>query len=206
MSQILLLTYFFYGLAFFAMGLAMLLETGRLPALAEARSLRFLAAFGLLHGMHEWLESYLMQAEDAGTLVPGWLAWFRVGLLACSFLALFCYAYLTLRHASPKYQGHRLIHFDRLAMYAAIIIILVAITYRDRPVQWMILLDDLARYLLALPAAALAGLALITQGREHRRENGAALAAPLTRAGLAFAVYAGAQIFVHSLDTFPPGI
>ncbi len=67
MSPTLLITYFFYGMAFFAMGLAMLLETGRSPALAEARSLRFLASFGLLHGTHEWLESYLMMAQYAGT-------------------------------------------------------------------------------------------------------------------------------------------
>ena len=35
----------------FAMGIAMWLETGRSPALAEARVLRSLAAFGLLHGL-----------------------------------------------------------------------------------------------------------------------------------------------------------
>src|SRR5512140_723585 len=111
MSQTLLLTYFFYGLAFFAMGIAMFLETGRSPALAHAGSLRFLAAFGLLHGTHEWLESYLLQAQAAGTLLPSWLAWFRMVLLVSSFIALFLYAYVTLRETSPKYEGHRLLHF-----------------------------------------------------------------------------------------------
>ncbi len=202
-SQVLLVTYFFYGLAFFAMGLAMLLETGRSPALAEARSLRLLAAFGLLHGTHEWLESYLILAQDAGTTLPTWLAWLRLVLLISSFLALFGYAYLTLRLASPRYQGHRLLHFDRLAIYEVVVLLAVSFTYIDRPVQWITLLDGMARYMLALPAAALAGLSLITQGRNFRREQRIPLSTPLIRGGLGFAVYAAGQLFVHSMNAFP---
>src|SRR5512140_3442814 len=130
MSQTLLLTYFFYGLAFFAMGIAMLLETGRSPALAEGRSLRFLAAFGLLHGTHEWLEFYLLQAQSQGLPVIAWSGWLRLILLVTSFIALFLYAYLALRLASPKYQGRRLLHFDRLAVYEVVILLVVGLSYR----------------------------------------------------------------------------
>jgi signal transduction histidine kinase len=203
MSQTLLITYFFYGLSFFAMGLAMLLETGQSPALAEARSLRFLAAFGILHGTHEWLESYLLQAQQAGTSLPAWLGWFRMALLVASFIALFLYAYVTLQLTSPKYQGIRLLHFDRLMAYEALVILCVALTYRAQPIQWLTLLDILSRYLLAIPAAALTGLALFTQGRQFRSEGRIPLAAPVTTAGFAFAVYAAAQLFVHTAPAFP---
>src|SRR5512143_1945637 len=124
MSQALILTYFIYGLAFFAMGLAMLLETGRSPALAEGRNLRFLAAFGIIHGTHEWLESYLLQAQSAGTPMAAWLAWFRLCLLVSSFVALFIYSYSTLRLESTKYEGQRLIHVDRLIIYEAAVIMI----------------------------------------------------------------------------------
>jgi signal transduction histidine kinase len=203
MPQTLIFTYFLYGLAFFAMGLAMLLETGRSPALAEARSLRFLAAFGIIHGTHEWLESYQLQSQLAGTPTVAWLVWFKLGLLTSSFIALFIYAYLTLRLASRRYQGRRLLHFDRLAIYEAVIILTVVLTYRDRPVQWPLLLDGLARYTLAIPAAALAGLALYTQTRQFRREGRVPLAAPLAISAAGFAVYAGAQLFVRPLGAFP---
>ncbi|HEX8991719.1 MAG TPA: hypothetical protein VF784_08565, partial [Anaerolineales bacterium] len=203
MSQTLLITYFFYGLAFFAMGIAMLLETGRSPALAEARSLRFLASFGMIHGTHEWLESYLMQAQNAGTPLPAWLAWFRLALLVSSFIALFLYAYVTLRLSSARYQGHRLLHFGRLIAYMALVVACVLVTYRGRPVQWVPLLDDMARYLLAVPAGALAGLALYTQARKFRSEGRTPLAAPLRMAGFAFVIYAAAQLFVHSVPAFP---
>lgn len=203
MSQGLLLTYFLYGLSFFAMGLAVLLETGRSPALAETSSLRCLAAFGLIHGSHEWLESYLMQAQLAGTVLPDWLAWLRLGLLISSFVALFLYAYLTLRLSSPKYQGRRILHFDRLLLYELLVIICVALTYHARPVQWTTVVDGLARYMLALPASALAGLSLFTQARRYRQEDRKELAAPLMLAACAFAAYAVGQLFVHFMPAFP---
>ncbi len=203
MSQTLLIAYFFYGLSFFAMGLAMLLETGRSPALAEARSLRFLAAFGIIHGTHEWLESYLLQAEAAKTAAPEWLGWFKIVLLVSSFIALFLYAVSTLRAASPKYQGHRLVHFDRLIIYEAAIIMIATLTYRDWPIDWVTLLDGMARYLLAAPAAALAALSLYTQARKFRTEGRVPLAKPILMASLGFAIYTVGQVFVRPMDMFP---
>ncbi|MFP3854858.1 MAG: hypothetical protein ACLFWD_11260, partial [Anaerolineales bacterium] len=50
--------YFIYGLAFYSMGLAILLEISRGPSSHLRTSLRPLAAFGLLHGLHEWLEMF----------------------------------------------------------------------------------------------------------------------------------------------------
>lgn len=203
MSQALILIYFFYGLSFFAMGLAVLLETGRSLARAEARSLLLLAAFGLLHGTHEWLESFLLQAQAIGTHVAPWFAWLRLGLLISSFVALFGYAYFTLRLTSPKQGASRFFHFSRLAVYEAVLVSSVLFTYRDRPVQWLLVGDALARYLLAAPAAALAGLALYTQARRYGQEGQTVLVRPLTLAAFSFGLYALGQIFVRSIDAFP---
>ena len=60
----LVIIYFVYGLAFFSMGLATLLEASRAPLLAEARVLRPLAVFGLTHGLHEWLEILILQGDQ----------------------------------------------------------------------------------------------------------------------------------------------
>ena len=91
------IVYFVYGLAFFSMGLAIALEAGRSPLLAEARVLRPLAVFGLLHGTHEWLEIFIIQAEYFGVVIPlPWL-WLRLGLLAISFISLIAYGVQALR-------------------------------------------------------------------------------------------------------------
>jgi hypothetical protein len=55
-DSVYVIIFLFYGLAFFSMGLAILQEMGRAADLRLRRALRYLAAFGLLHGVHEWVE------------------------------------------------------------------------------------------------------------------------------------------------------
>lgn len=62
--------FFVYGLAFFSMGVAIALEVGRSPTLGEARVLRPLAAFGIIHGLHEWYELILLQADWQAIELP----------------------------------------------------------------------------------------------------------------------------------------
>ncbi len=89
--------FFVYGLAFFSMGLAMALEAGRSPSLAEAQVLRPLAVFGLMHGTHEWLEIFIGQAVFFGVEIPlPWL-WLRLGLLVLSFVSLVAFGVQALR-------------------------------------------------------------------------------------------------------------
>ena len=63
----LVLVYFIYGLAFFSMGLAVWLEAGRTSGFENIRALRFLAGFGFLHGLHEWVEVFTI-LHNAGVV------------------------------------------------------------------------------------------------------------------------------------------
>ena len=103
-DQNMVIVFFFYGLAFFSMGLAVWLEVGRSSEFRSARALLFLAVFGLLHGSHEWLEVFtiLQWAESAGSAGLFLLEILRVVLLAISFLILFIF-------------GLRLIYANRLS-------------------------------------------------------------------------------------------
>src|SRR5690606_41761293 len=65
-EQNIVIVYFLYGLAFFSMGLAVWLESGRTSELRLARAMGPLAAFGFLHGLHEWAEMF----ELLGAVVP----------------------------------------------------------------------------------------------------------------------------------------
>lgn len=66
------LVFFIYGLAFFAMGLAIALESRRPSDLRLVRPLRYLAAFGLLHAVVGWIDMWLISpgvpAEAGSTL------------------------------------------------------------------------------------------------------------------------------------------
>ena len=81
--------YFFYGLAFFSMGLVVLLESNRSSELDFAKALRPLAGFGLIHGGHEWFEMFLtihQHTTETSTYFP--IGLLRLILLAVSFLCL----------------------------------------------------------------------------------------------------------------------
>jgi signal transduction histidine kinase len=56
--------YFFYGLAFFSLGISILLTYKRSGELIIARSLWLLASFGITHGIYVWLELFLLLQEQ----------------------------------------------------------------------------------------------------------------------------------------------
>jgi signal transduction histidine kinase len=203
MDQFTFLIFFIYGLAFFGMGITMALESGRSPALAQARVLRPLAAFGLIHGTHEWMESYLLQADFLGTPLPAWLPWLRLTFLFASFVSLFLYGFQMLLLASPHDPRKRLFRFSAFGAYALFITYNLVIGYQASPIPPIHLLDGVGRYLLAVPAAMLAALALRAQAREMRQAERIYLSSSLAIASFGFAIYTLTQIFVHPINMFP---
>ncbi|MGE5249863.1 MAG: sensor histidine kinase [Bacteroidota bacterium] len=203
LDQWLFLIYFVYGLAFFGMGLAMALESGRSPSLAEARALRPLAAFGVVHGAHEWFESYLMQAETIPEPLPEWVPWMRLGTLAVSFTCLLLFAYRLkgggLTEAARSWRHEHIL----LGCYGLALVLSSYMTYRTQPLPGIVFWDVMARYLLAVPASVLSTLALIQHSRRAEAESRPGLARLFAFAAIGFAIYGATQLFVHPLDMFP---
>ncbi len=203
MDQFTFLVFFIYGLAFFGMGITMALESGRAPALAQARVLRPLAAFGLIHGTHEWLESYLEQAEIIGTPLPGWLSWIRLALLSLSYIALLIFAYQSLSLASWYPIRNPIFNLILFGSYALIIIGSAILAYRISPPPWPDLLDGLMRYLMAVPAAAYSAISLHNQSWQAKQKNHISLGHYLSWTAYGFGIYAVTHLFVRPLDMFP---
>jgi signal transduction histidine kinase len=197
--------YFIYGLAFFSMGLAILLEIGRAPLLAEAKVLRPLAVFGLLHGTHEWLEIFLLQLEWLGSALPTFWLWLRLGLLALSFASLAAYGVQVL------YPPKRLAAMDTwvgaglLTLYTAVVLLTGTISWEDIQI-WVTQADVLARYLLALPGAIVATIALFAQAKQRRMDGQADLSKTFVWAAWGFAFYGVSQFFVPPITLFPANI
>ena len=61
-----IVVFFLYGLAFFALGLALLLAARRKSEFRFAQAIVPMAAFGILHGLHQWYEMYQKYATLTG--------------------------------------------------------------------------------------------------------------------------------------------
>lgn len=182
------LIYFFYGLAFFCMGLAILLERGHGSNARLRVALVPLAAFGLIHGSHEWLEMF-ERLRILPWAVPRYNAWevLRIGLLATSFLSLSTFGASLLDRPRPR---PRLRWLDSLALsvlWAIGIVVLlrkllVSATFWDAADVW-------TRYMLAVPAALLAAAGLLAQRRAFERAGLGQFGLDCVMAALAFACY-----------------
>jgi len=198
-----LLIYFFYGLGFFTMGLVMMMEASRSPALANTKLLVPLAGFGLLHGIHEWLEIYLMQLVWLGGEIPTWVSILRLILLAISFLMLLVYGSTAGKSFLPVNLAARVAGYIGMAIYLIFILFNAIPALRNESIPVLRLIDDLIRYLIAVPAAGFAFLSLVKESRDFRSQARVDLAKSINIVSIGFLIYGITQLFVPYVNMVP---
>lgn len=185
------LIYFVYGQVFFVMGVAILLQSRRYSRLDLARSLPWLAAFGIIHSLNEWGDLFI--PIQAGFDSPGWihlLRAFQLILLAGSFACLLQFGIDLLRPLPHRWAWVRVIPALLLILWLIGPFVLTQSHAAD-DTQWYFTADTFARYFIGFPAGLLAAYSL----RRHARLRIAPLNMPgiyntLRVAGLALAAYA----------------
>ncbi len=179
--------YFFYGLAFFSMGLAIILETGHATDERLHRALLPLAGFGFIHGAHEWLEMF-----DLAGLLHGiggshqiWEA-VRLMLLAFSFLSLAAFGAVLL----AKDESERRLSFLAPLIMAALWGMGLLYLRGVYPLRDIFDVADVwTRYTLAVPAAVFACIGLLAQQRRFRQAGMAQFGRDALWAAIAFFWY-----------------
>lgn len=160
----LIVIYFFYGLAFFSMGVLVAMEGGRSTDARLRMALRPLAGFGLVHAAHEWLEMFKVMGHLGG-LVQAIYPLIALSLLAFSFLSLAAFgAYLVLGSESTW----RVSLIIPLALEAVWVYGLLTIKSTYVLEDIYIVVDVWTRYSLAIPAGLLAAAGLVVQQRTFR--------------------------------------
>jgi signal transduction histidine kinase len=197
------LIYSVYGLAFYSMGLALLLEGGRGSDLRLRQALRPLAAFAFLHGLHEWIEAY-----DRLNLLP-WqdtfpIFWdsFRLAILAFSFLSLAAFGAQLLASTERNRRLSLLVPIVLAAIWGVGLLIMqssfaIGGGLFEAAEAW-------SRYVLAMPASLLAAAGLVAQQRAFRRAGMVRFGRDCLWAAIAFVWYGLiGQLFVHA-SPLPP--
>jgi signal transduction histidine kinase len=197
-----IIVYFFYGLSFFAMGLAVSLEYGHSSKLDFARAIRPLVGFGLIHGAHEWFEMFLLIHDRiSGTLHAPWVLPFRIIALATSFLFLFAFGgRLVTGTSKPK------LYIGMLSTITAIWVLgLLGVLFSESSGQTRAVAADVyTRYTLAIPGAALTVWGLIIQRRKFVQAGMSNIGRDVIFAAAAFGLYGGiGQLFVSPSIIFP---
>ena len=166
--QNIIAVYFFYGLAFFTLGLALALATRQTSRLRFARALPCMAAFGLLHGAHEWYEMGQRIALETQGRTPSALEEvLRLVLLVLSFAMLLCFAVqLLVPAATPRWRIYGPVAV-MVAIWAAVALFF-SLSVQATAFDAVAIADGLSRYLLAIPGAALAAWALMREQRVFR--------------------------------------
>jgi signal transduction histidine kinase len=197
-TQNITIVFFIYGLSFFSMGFAILLELGHSTELEYARALRPLAFFGLVHGSHEWFEMFMI---IRGHAAAPWIDWLRIFLLATSFLFLVAFGVRLI--AEPSNRRLRQGIILSLTIFW-IIGIYITIHTLPQGSDRLAAADVFTRYSLAIPASIVTVVGLLKQRQIFFQSNMLPCGRDATLAALAFGLYGIiGQLFTSRSGVFP---
>jgi signal transduction histidine kinase len=197
------LIFLVYGLSFFTMGVVITFELGRCADARLRLALRFLAAFGILHGVQEWSEMFNnLGAFKSLPAYPIFWGSLHIFILAFSFLPLATFGVILLV-SNPRHLRLRFLVPLVLTGIWVVGWLVLRSYYPFNEMFWSIL-DVWTRYSLAIPSALLASAGLIFQQREFRRAGMARFGQDSLWASIAFAWYGlVGQLFVGP-SALPP--
>ncbi len=190
--------FFFYGLAFFVMGVALLFASRRASQFRFARAILPLAAFGLLHAAHEWVEMY----QKIGALAQGYAPSvvdevFRITLLLASFVMLLIFGSVLLL-PEPIRPVRMVLPIGAIVLLWGTGVLVVAMRFGLTPVNATAVADGLARYTIGIPAAIIGTWALMAQQRTFREHDMPEFGRDLVWSAAALFLYGAiGQLFVR---------
>jgi signal transduction histidine kinase len=192
-----ILVWFVYGLAFFVLGLVIVVYPRKGSRFDLARDIWFVGAFGIVHGLNEWLDMFI----DIGRpLPPGLLAEVQMLTLGGSFFLLLQFGVAVACRNVKRGVALRAISFVPVVVWLGIVV------FAGSP-RRLLMGDIWARYLLCVPGAFLTAWALLSQVPRFRAKRLSSVTRNLTVAAVTFAVYGVlAGVFVKKASFFPATI
>jgi len=204
--------FFIYGLAFFSMGLAILLESRRASEFRLAGAMLYLAGFGIIHGIHEWLDMFerLGKFDNMSPEQAFLFSGLRLGDLVFSFalLIVFGITLITANRANNgRQKNYAWITAGILAAFWFISVLLTRWFYNPPMDEFVTAADVLARYIIGIPGALLAAWAIVLEQRSFKERGMPDFGKALLGAAIGLVLYGAiGQLFVSPSFLFPANI
>ncbi len=184
--------FFIYGLAFFVLGFSIFIYPKKRSALKISNNLWLIAAFGISHGLNEWVDMFsLIQAPVDAT----YLKVIRLFILPVSFYFLVLFGVKTLEKTEKK----------SILLGALPVLLPLAWAFMVAMSSNRFLIGGImARYLLGIPGTILTSLALFSLLTDLEKTNTPVLIGSLKWAAGAFSFYGlFAGFIVQNADFYP---
>jgi signal transduction histidine kinase len=207
-----IIVYFFYGLAFFTMGLAIWMESNRTSEFRIARAFWLLAAFGVVHGLHEWFEMFQKLSEAGAANIPDALLLneLRIPQLVLSFLLLIVFGVKLLYSTHQRNQNENKMAYAAAGILFLIWFFSVLITrwvYDPTQEELVAASDVLSRYIIGIPGALLAAWAIVLERKSYHKRGYTGFGRDLQWAAWALLLYGiVGQAFPQESILFPSTI
>lgn len=143
--------FFIYGLAFFILGFTIFISPRKDSAFKFAKSLWLIGAFGILHGINEWIDMFIFIQKPEGLWA---LKIIRSFIMPLSFIFLIWFGTKVIAKTKNEFAGVKCLTFILPLLWVCIFVLA-----KDR----LLYGDIWGRYLLCLPGSILAAWALFLQ-------------------------------------------
>lgn len=189
------LVFFIYGLAFFILGFAIMLYPKKKSGFILADQLYLIAGFGIVHGINEWLDLFILISQSSDTYA---LAIIRAATLPVSFLFLVHFGSKTI----PLVKKNCVV----CRFFTPVIFVVWALVFFLGPHN-LLMWDIWSRYLLCIPGAILTAMGLMQQLPDFRKTKFRRAIISLKIAAAAFLCYSIlAGLIVKKAGFFPASV
>jgi diguanylate cyclase (GGDEF)-like protein len=186
--------YFFYGLSFFTLGISVIFYPKRGSEFRIAKTIVFIALFGIFHGLHEWAEMFglIQNPGGAAALRP-----LSLLLLPVSYYFLIVFGMKSILKEDAPFLAVQ-------AAPAGLFVLWIILTIATR--EHLLMGTIWARYLLGVPGTILTGYALLKQLPQMRQIN-AYIYKNTAVAAFTFFLYGFfSGLIVHEAHFFPASV
>ena len=182
------LVFFTYGQVFFVLGLAIAMQSRRHSRLELARILRWLGAFGISHGLHEWGQVFIpIQSSYMPEPVIAFFRVVEVILLALSFTFLFQFGVEALHDRWPHLTAAPIL----IMLGWSLVFVMPGLALNPTTEGWHQQSAIWARYVIGFPAGLVAAAGLRYQAQRRIQPLGLrSIYTTLQIAGIGLVAYA----------------